>query len=51
MTRCSVGPQRGKTLRFIAEHTAGNHRSLLHPPHVIDVVRRITEFAPGFVGA
>jgi thioesterase domain-containing protein len=35
---------------FVAEHTAGNHRSLLHPPHVIDVVRRITQFAPGIVG-
>jgi thioesterase domain-containing protein len=35
---------------FTAEHTAGNHRSLLHPPHVTDVVRRIAEFAPGVLG-
>jgi thioesterase domain-containing protein len=36
---------------FLAEQVAGNHRSLLHPPHVADVVRRILEFAPGFLGA
>jgi thioesterase domain-containing protein len=35
---------------FTVEHTAGNHRSLLHPPHVADVVRRITEFAPSLLG-
>jgi thioesterase domain-containing protein len=36
---------------FTVEHTAGNHRSLLHQPHVVDVARRITEFAPSFLDA